>query len=107
MVNRLFPRSRNSHFKNWAKCETFAVQMSFICVRIKTYFHINGFALNLALKQRVGATRNWPITCKHPYELDRPIKPASCGPVTYDVKYYPVFWKTTKGKLTSYDLSIN
>ena len=45
MVNRPFPRSRNSHFKNGAKCETFAVQMSFICLRIKSYFHINGFAI--------------------------------------------------------------
>ena len=24
-------------------------------------FHVNGFALSLALKQRLGATRNWPI----------------------------------------------
>ena len=61
VVNRPFPSSRNSHFKKGAKCETFAVQMSFICVRIKSYFHIIGFALNLALKQRVGATRKWPI----------------------------------------------
>ena len=38
MVNKPFPRSRNSHFKNGAKCETFAVQMSFICVRIKKLF---------------------------------------------------------------------
>ena len=63
MVNKPFPRSRNSHFKNGAKCETFAVQMSFISVRIKSYFHINDFVLNLPLKQRVGATRKWPITC--------------------------------------------
>ena len=28
--------------------------MGFICVRIKSRFHINGFALNLALKQIKG-----------------------------------------------------
>ena len=33
--------------------------MSFICVRIKNHFHINGFALSLALKQRVRATRKF------------------------------------------------
>ena len=54
MVNRPFPSSTNSHFKKGAKCETLAVQMGFICVRIKSRFHINGFALNLALKQIKG-----------------------------------------------------
>ena len=32
--------------------------MSFICMRTKSHFHINGFALRLVLKQRLGATRN-------------------------------------------------
>ena len=36
-------------------------KMSFICIRIKKHFHINGFALSLALKQRLGATRKWPV----------------------------------------------
>ena len=35
--------------------KTFLVRESFICVRVKTHFHINGFALSLALKQRLGA----------------------------------------------------
>ena len=39
MVNRPFPSSTNSHFNNGAKCEIF------ICVRIKSHFHINSFAL--------------------------------------------------------------
>ena len=30
-------------------------------MRIKTHFHINGFALSLALKQRLGGTRKWAI----------------------------------------------
>ena len=61
MMNRPFPSSTNSHFKNGAKCKTFAVQMGFICMRIESYFHINSFALSLALKQRIGTTRKWPI----------------------------------------------
>ena len=54
MVNRPFPSSTNSYFKKGANCETLAVQMGFICVRIKSHFHVNGFALNLALKQIKG-----------------------------------------------------
>ena len=30
--------------------------LSFICMRIKNHFHINGFALSLALKQRLEGT---------------------------------------------------
>ena len=34
----------------------------FICIRVKrNHFRINGFALSLALKQRLGATWKWPI----------------------------------------------
>ena len=36
--------------------------MSFICMRIKNHFHINGVELSLALKQRLEATRKWPIS---------------------------------------------
>ena len=35
--------------------------MSFICIIIKNHFHINGFALSLALKVRFLGTRKWPI----------------------------------------------
>ena len=48
--NRPFPSSKKSHFQNEAKCETFVVKMSFICIIIKNHFHINCFALSLALK---------------------------------------------------------
>ena len=58
--NRPFPSSKKSHFQNEAKCETFVVKMSFICIIIKTHFHINGFALSLALKVRFYGTRKWP-----------------------------------------------
>ena len=50
LVNRLFPSPKKSHFQNGAKCETFVVKMSFICIIIKNHFHVNGFALSLALK---------------------------------------------------------
>ena len=36
-------------------------EMSFICMRMKNYFHIKGRAPALVLKQRPGATRKWPI----------------------------------------------
>ena len=59
--NRPFPSSKKSHSQNEAKCETFVVKMSFICIIIKNHFHINGFALSLALKVRFFGTWKWPI----------------------------------------------
>ena len=59
--NRPFPSSKKSHFQNEAKCETFVVKMSFICIIIENHFHINGFALSLVLKVRFFGTRKWPI----------------------------------------------
>ena len=56
-----FPSYKNSHIKKEAKCETFLVKMSFICIRIKSHFHINDFSPSLALKHNFGATRIWPI----------------------------------------------
>ena len=55
-----FPSSK-SHFQNEVKCETFVVKMSFIYITIKNHFHINGFALSLALKVRFFGTRKWPV----------------------------------------------
>ena len=52
--------SKNPHFQNEAKCTTFLVKISFICMRIN-HFHINAFALSLALKQRLRGTRKRPI----------------------------------------------
>ena len=60
-LNRPFPSSKKSHFQKEAKCETFVVKMSFICIIIKTHFQINGFALSLALKVRFFGTQKWPI----------------------------------------------
>ena len=63
-----FPCSKKSHLQNEAKCETFVVKMSFICMRMKNHFHINGFALSLALKVRLFGTRKWPIEELHVVE---------------------------------------
>ena len=59
--NRPLPGSKNPHFQNQAKCTTFLVKMSFICMRMKNLLHIKGWALNLVLIQRRGETWNWPI----------------------------------------------
>ena len=70
MANGPFPsyRYKYSHLRNKAHYRTFLVKMSFICIRIKTrenvahslliknHCHMNGFALSLALKHRLGAT---------------------------------------------------
>ena len=52
-----------SDFQNEAKCKTFLVKMSFICMRIKKqkHFHIDGFACSIPLKKRLEATGKWPI----------------------------------------------
>ena len=59
--NRPFPSSEKSHFQNEAKCEIFVVKMSFYLHHNENNFHINGFALSLALKVRCFGTRKWPI----------------------------------------------
>ena len=55
--NRPLPRYKNSHSVHEAKCKTFPVKKSFICMEIKNHFHINNFALSLALKKNLGTTR--------------------------------------------------
>ena len=52
-LNGSFPSSKISYFQNEAKCKTFLLKRSVICGEIiikKSQFHINGFALSLALK---------------------------------------------------------
>ena len=51
----------NCNFQNEAKCKTFVGKMSFLWMKIKNHFQINGFALSLALKQRLEATRRWTV----------------------------------------------
>ena len=40
MASRPLPSSINPHFQNEARCTTFRVKMSFICMRMKNDFHI-------------------------------------------------------------------
>ena len=54
-----FPRSINSHFHNETKNKSLWKWVQFICTGMKNHFHINGFALSLALRQRLGSTRKW------------------------------------------------
>ena len=62
-LNKPIPSFKNSPVQNTAKSKTFVVKRSFVCIRIKkTQFHINGFALSLALKQRFWTTRKRLIT---------------------------------------------
>ena len=58
VANRPLPSSKNPHFQNEAKCTTFLVKMSFICIRMKSHFHIKGWAHNLVLTQRPGELVN-------------------------------------------------
>ena len=57
-----------------SECKTFLGKMSFICMIIKNHFHKKGFALGLVLKQRLAASRKWPIVSGLVYqsnELER------------------------------------
>ena len=40
--NRPLPSSKKPHFQNEAKCTTFLVKMSCICMRMKNSLHIKG-----------------------------------------------------------------
>ena len=62
IVNRPLPSSKNPHFQNEARCTTFLVKMSFICMRMKNDFHIKDWAPTLVLKQRPGGTWKWLIS---------------------------------------------
>ena len=53
-ANGPFPSSKNSHFRNGATWTAFLVL-------VKNHIQINGFAISLALKQRLGENRKWPI----------------------------------------------
>ena len=59
--NRPLSRSKNPLFRNEAKCTTFLVEMSFICVRMTNHFHIQDWALHFVLIQKPGGTRKWPM----------------------------------------------
>lgn len=55
--------SKNLHFQNETKWnEPFL--WKWVCTRTKTHFHMNGFALRLALKPTFWATAKWPVHCE-------------------------------------------
>ena len=56
-----FPSYKNSHFKHKAKCETFLVKKSFICIRIKIILISRALQLATLSKHIFGATRKWSI----------------------------------------------
>ena len=60
--NRPLPSSKNPHFQNEARCTTFLVKMSFICMRMKNDFLIKSWTPTLVLKQKPWGTRKWPIS---------------------------------------------
>ena len=70
-VNRPLPSSKNPHFQNEARCPTFLVKMSFLCMWMKNDSHIKGWAPpTLVFKQRAGGTRKWPIKLLWILEFD-------------------------------------
>ena len=75
----LFRVRKTVIFRTRLRAKPFLVKMSYICMRIKEHFHINGFALSLALKQRLGATQKWPH-CKddHIHGVQAPFSFATC-----------------------------
>ena len=72
ICNRRFPSCLSYLFQSEAQCEAFHMEISFIHMQIlvhlhvnKTNFHMKGFALGLALKQRRKTTRKSPIKFGH------------------------------------------
>ena len=49
--------------------------MSFIYMKVKNPFYINGFALSFALKKRLQATQKWPINALSPNGDQRQYSP--------------------------------
>ena len=56
-----FRVSKTLTLKTRPSARPFLWKMSLICMKIKTHFRKNGFALGLVLKQRPAASRKWPI----------------------------------------------
>ena len=69
LYNRLLTSSKNPYFQ--MKCTTFLVKMSFICTRMRNYFHMKGWALNLVFIQRPGGTQKWPVTLIRTYDVEK------------------------------------
>ena len=65
LLNRPFLRSKDSLFQNEAQCKPFFFGENelYLYENKKWLRHINGFALSLELKQRLGATRKCLLNC--------------------------------------------
>ena len=70
MIGR-FPSCLSPLFQSESQCKAFHMEISFIHMQIlvhlhvnKTNFHMKGFALGLALKQRRKATRKSPVSAR-------------------------------------------
>ena len=59
--NRPLPSSKNPHFQNEARCTTFLVKMSFICMRMKMISISKAEHLPSFWHRGPGETRKWPI----------------------------------------------
>ena len=103
-VNRLFPSSKNFHFRNKAKWKTFLMKISFVCMRIKNPFYINGFALSFALKKTLEATQKWPINPLRPNGDQRQYSPNIIYTLLRDRSWELIKWSPTRKNL---DLSSN
>ena len=80
LMNWQFPGAKNSHFQTRLSAKTFLEKMNFICMRIRTHFHIYGFALSLALKQRLRVNRKWPIAMFWSgFMVNAEVKSIQCG----------------------------
>ena len=98
LLYRPLPSSKNPHFQNEAKCTTFLVKMSFICIRMKNHLLIKGRALNLVLIQRPGGTRKWPFRdrCDAARRSAASVRYRNCADITIlmceQKPYYPVWF---------------
>ena len=98
-LNRPLASSENPHFQNEARCTTFLVKMSVICMRMKNDFHIKGWAPTLVLKQRPEGTRKWPIQGNHlqMWDKNNVALLVPCG----GIQEIPGFWTPRWGFLVS------
>ena len=65
-ANRPFPSCFEPHYESTkAKCKTFHMKISFVCIGMKTNFHNKNFALSLAFVMRFKATQKWSIGGLH------------------------------------------
>ena len=60
-TNMQFPSCCEPYYEREAKCKTFRMKISFVCIWMKTNFHNKNFELSLAFIMRFKATRKWSL----------------------------------------------